>query len=486
MQLFVIQRILGILLMVFSSTMLPPMLVSVIYNDGALVPFFNAFAVTLITGIVCWLPVKSYHRELRLRDGFLVVVLFWGVLGLFGSLPLALSEQLQMSVMDAIFESISGLTTTGATVLTGIDQLPKAILFYRQQLQWLGGMGIIVLAVAIMPMLGIGGMQLYRAETPGPVKDNKLTPRITETAKALWFIYLNLTIACALAYWLAGMDLFDAIAHSFSTVAIGGYSTHDASMGYFIDKPQIEIVAIFFMFFSGINFTLHFTAWRHRSIAGYFLDAEFKAYVSILLIVGIVSTAYLFYQGVFDSARQTLITGLFQTVSIGTTTGFTTHQYHLWPGFLPVLLLFTSFIGACAGSTGGGMKVIRLVMLLKQGRREIMRLIHPNAVIPIKLGNKPVSNQILDAVWGFFAAYVALFSLMLLLLLFDGLDQVTAFSAVAACMNNLGPGLGDVGANYAGLSDFAKGVLSFAMLLGRLEIFSLLVLLTPAFWRRYT
>ena len=486
MQLFVIQRILGILLMVFSSTMLPPILVSFIYNDGAMMPFFDAFAVTLITGIVCWLPVKSYHRELRLRDGFLIVVLFWTVLGLFGSLPLILSEQLQMTVMDAIFESISGLTTTGATVLTGIDQLPKAFLFYRQQLQWLGGMGIIVLAVAIMPMLGIGGMQLYRAETPGPVKDNKLTPRITETAKALWFIYLTLTIACALAYWLAGMELFDAIAHSFSTVAIGGYSTHDASMGYFIDKPQIEIVAIFFMFLSGINFTLHFTAWRHRSIAGYFLDAEFKAYTTILLIVGIVSTAYLFYQGVFETAKQTLITGLFQTVSIGTTTGFTTHQYHLWPGFLPVLLLFTSFIGACAGSTGGGMKVIRLVMLLKQGRREIMRLIHPNAVIPIKLGNKPVSSSILDAVWGFFAAYVALFSLMLLLLLFDGLDQVTAFSAVAACMNNLGPGLGDVGANYAGISDFAKGVLSFAMLLGRLEIFSLLVLLTPAFWRRYT
>ncbi len=486
MQLFVIQRILGILLMIFSATMLPPILVSMIYNDGALVPFFHAFIYTLITGLVCWLPVKSFHRELRLRDGFLIVVMFWTVLGLFGSLPLILSEQLQMSTMDAIFESISGLTTTGATVLTGIDHLPKAIQFYRQQLQWLGGMGIIVLAVAIMPMLGIGGMQLYRAETPGPVKDSKLTPRITETAKALWVIYLNLTIACALAYWIAGMNLFDAIAHSFSTVAIGGYSTHDASMGYFIDKPLIEIVAIIFMFISGINFTLHFTAWRHRSISGYFQDTEFKAYAMILLIVEIVSTAYLFYQGVFDSAMQTIITGLFQTVSIGTTTGFTTHQYHLWPGFLPVLLLFSSFIGACAGSTGGGMKVIRLVMLLKQGRREIMRLIHPNAVIPIKLGNKPVSNRILDSVWGFFAAYVALFSLMLLALLYDGLDQVTAFSAVAACMNNLGPGLGEVGANYANISDFAKGVLTFAMVLGRLEIFSLLVLLTPAFWRRYT
>ncbi len=483
MQLFVIQRILGILLMVFSSAMLPPMLVSVLYADGAFVPFFHAFAVTLITGMVLWLPAKNYRKELRLRDGFLVVVLFWTVLSLFGALPLYLSEQLNMSAMDAFFESISGLTTTGATVMTGIDQLPKAILFYRQQLQWLGGMGIIVLAVAIMPMLGIGGMQLYRAETPGPVKDSKLTPRITETAKALWYLYLSLTVTCALAYWAAGMDLFDAISHSFSTVAIGGYSTHDASMGFFIDMPMVEVVAIIFMFLSAINFSLHFTAWRRRSILGYLLDTEFKAYVTILVIVAIISTSYLYVQGQFETTGQTIISSLFQTVSIGTTTGFTTHEYHLWPGFLPVLLLFTSFIGGCAGSTGGGMKVIRFVLLLKQGRREVMRVIHPNAVIPIKVGGKPVSNKILDAVWGFFAAYVGIFSITMLLLMFDGLDQVTAFSAVAACMNNLGPGLGDVGSNYTAISDTAKGILSFSMLMGRLEIFTLLVLLTPAFWR---
>ena len=483
MQFFVIQRILGILLMVFSTAMLPPVLVSLIYDDGALLPFLTAFAVTLVTGVICWLPVRGRRQELRLRDGFIIVILFWTVLGLFGALPLALAERPHLSLMDAIFESISGLTTTGATVLSGIDTLPRAILYYRQQLQWLGGMGIIVLAVAIMPMLGIGGMQLYRAETPGPVKDTKLTPRITETAKALWYIYLSLTLVCAGAYWLAGMNLFDAIAHSFSTIAIGGFSTHDASMGYFLDKPLIELVAIVFMFLSGINFSLHFTTWRHRSIAGYFLDTEFRAYLTILVIVAIITSTYLYYQGVFDDTGQTLITSVFQTVSIGTTTGFTTHQYHLWPGFLPVLLLFSSFIGGCAGSTAGGMKVIRFVLLLKQGRREVMRIIHPNAVIPIKLGDKPVSNRILDAVWGFFAAYVALFSIMMLLLMLEGLDQVTAFSAVAACMNNLGPGLGEVGANYAGISDNAKAVLSFAMLLGRLEIFTLLVLLTPAFWR---
>jgi trk system potassium uptake protein TrkH len=483
MQLLIIQRILGILLMVFSTAMLPPILVSLIYADGDLLPFIYAFAVTLITGCVLWLPVRTRRKDLRLRDGFIIVILFWTVLGLFGALPLALAKQPSLSVMDAVFESVSGLTTTGATVLTDIDTLPKAILFYRQQLQWLGGMGIIVLAVAIMPMLGIGGMQLYRAETPGPVKDTKLTPRITETAKALWYIYLSLTLACAAAYWLSGMNLFDAISHSFSTIAIGGFSTHDTSMGYFIDKPLVELVAIFFMFLSGINFSLHFTAWRRRTIAGYFFDTEFKAYVTILFVVATITSVYLYYKGVFDNTGQTLITSVFQTVSIGTTTGFTTHQYHLWPGFLPVLLLFTSFIGGCAGSTAGGMKVIRFVMLLKQGRREVARIIHPNAVIPIKLGDKPVPNRILDAVWGFFAAYVALFSIMLLLLMLDGLDQITAFSAVAACMNNLGPGLAEVGFNYSALSNSAKSILSFAMLLGRLEIFTLLVLFTPAFWR---
>jgi trk system potassium uptake protein TrkH len=345
-------------------------------------------------------------------------------------------------------------------------------------------MGIIVLAVAIMPMLGIGGMQLYRAETPGPMKDSKLTPRITETAKALWYIYLTLTVVCAAAYWLAGMDLFDAISHSFSTVAIGGFSTHDLSMGYYNGLPLVEVVAIVFMLIAGVNFALHFVAWRSRSIRGYLHDAEFKTYFTILLLVSIVSTVYLGYQGVFDNARNTVLNGIFQAVSIGTTTGFTTHQYHLWPGFLPVLLLFTSFVGACAGSTGGGMKVIRFLLLIKQGIREIMRVIHPNAVIPIKIGKKPISNNVIDAVWGFFAVYVATFVVMMLLLMMDGLDQITAFSAVAACMNNLGPGLGQVGAHYADISDFSKSVLCVAMLLGRLEIFTLLVLLTPAFWRK--
>ncbi len=484
MQFFAIQRIIGLLLVIFSITQLPPVIVSLIYNDGALNAFLVTFFVTIATGAALWLPVYKSRKELRLRDGFIVVVAFWTVLGLFGSLPLILSEHVTISITDSIFESISGLTTTGATVITNIESLPKSILYYRQQLQWLGGMGIVVLAVAIMPMLGIGGMQLYRAETPGPMKDSKLTPRLTETAKALWYIYLTLTILCALGYWAAGMTVFDAIAHSFSTVSIGGFSTHDNSMAYFIDKPLIEVTAIIFMFISGINFALHFTSWRSRSIKAYLMDAEFKTYLSLMLIAIVIATSYLFYTNHFPTTNQTILNSVFQVVSIGTTTGFTTQEYHLWPGFLPIMLLFLSFVGGCAGSTGGGMKVIRFLLLFKQGKREIMRVIHPNAILTIKIGGKPLQTRVIESVWGFFSVYVAVFSIMLLALMALGLDQVTAFSAVAACLNNLGPGLNEVALNYASLDDSVKWILCFAMLLGRLEIFTLLVLLTPAFWRR--
>jgi trk system potassium uptake protein TrkH len=345
-------------------------------------------------------------------------------------------------------------------------------------------MGIIVLAVAILPMLGIGGMQLYRAETPGPMKDSKLTPRITETAKALWYIYLGLTIMCALAYWLAGMELFDAITHSFSTVAIGGFSTHDASMGYFNDNYLIGSVGIVFMLLSGVNFALHFIAWRGRKISPYLHDEEFRTYIKVLLSVGVITSVYLYFSHEFNSSADALFHGLFQTVSIATTTGFTTSPYHEWPGFLPVLLLFSSFIGGCAGSTGGGMKVIRFLLLLKQGMREISKLIHPSAIIPIKIGGKPMPDRVIASVWGFFATYVAFFGIMLLILMFTGLDQVSAFSAVAASLNNMGPGHGVVGYHYADITPLAKWVLCFAMLLGRLEIFTLLVIMMPAYWRK--
>jgi trk system potassium uptake protein len=382
-----------------------------------------------------------------------------------------------------MFESFSGLTTTGATVITRIDELPLSILYYRQQLQWLGGMGIIVLAVAVLPMLGIGGMQLYRAETPGPIKDNKLTPRIAETAKSLWYIYLGLTVACAFAYWLAGMSLFDAVGHAYSTVAIGGFSTHDASIGHF-NSPLIDMIAVFFMFLAAANFALHFIAFRHRSVMGYWRDAEFRFYVMLLTIVITLTVLGLYLTETYERWQDALVLGLFQAVSIGTTAGFTTAEFYNWPGFIAILLLFSSFVGGCGGSTGGGIKVIRFLLLVKQGMREITRLVHPSATIPVRLGDRTVDSRVVEAVWGFFALYVASFIVMYLALAATGLDLMTAFSAVAACINNLGPGLGDVGAHYADMHDLGKWILCFAMLLGRLEIFTLLVLLTPAFWRR--
>jgi len=468
--------------MIISISMFPPVLVSLWYDDGATTPFIIAFFTTLIAGLIMWWPVKGFQKEMRTRDGFIIVAMFWLVLGLSGSLPLMLSAAPHLTMTDAIFESISGLTTTGATVITGLDELPRSILYYRHQLQWLGGMGIIVLAVAVLPMLGIGGMQLYRAETPGPMKDNKLTPRIAETAKALWYIYLGLTMACASAYWAAGMSAFDAICHSFSTVAIGGFSTHDESIGYF-NSALIESVAIVFMLLAGVNFSLHFLSWRNFSISPYFADAEFKAYFKVLSIVGLISMMYLYITGTFE-AGGAIHNGLFQAVSIGTTTGFTTAEYHNWPGFLPALLLLTSFIGGCAGSTGGGMKVIRVLLLVRQGMREVIRLIHPNALVPVKIGGNVLEERVVDAVWGFFSLYVGSFIVMALLLAASGLDLITAFSAVAACMNNLGPGLGDVGSHYGDINDPAKWILCFAMILGRLEIFTVLVLLTPAFWKK--
>ena len=482
MQLFAAQRILGLLLILFSLTMLPPLVLSLWFGDGTTAAFGSSFGLILATGAVLWWPTRKVKRELRLRDGFVIVVSFWVGLTLSGSVPFLLLDDVQMSVADAVFESASGLTTTGATVIVGLDNLPPAILFYRQLLQWLGGMGIIVLAVAILPMLGIGGMQLYRAETPGPMKDNKLTPRITETAKALWYIYLSFTVVCALGYWAAGMSVFDAICHSFSTVSIGGFSTHDASMGYF-DNRLIEVVAVVFMALAGMNFALHFSAWRMKALNPYKADAELQVYLGLLIVVALVASAYLYASAEFDSFLDALAHGVFQAVSISTTTGFTTSNYHAWPSFLPVLLLFASFVGGCAGSTGGGLKVIRVLLLFKQWLREIVRLIHPNAQVPIKVGDTVMPPRVLEAVWGFFGAYVAAFSLMLLGLMATGLDQVTAFSAVAACINNLGPGLGDVGAHYGDISSTAKLILCLAMLLGRLEIFTLLVVVSPIFWR---
>ena len=469
--------------MIFSTTLVPPVLVSLGYADGAHMAFVTAFGMILLSGLAIWLPARNTKRDMRMRDGFIVVVLFWFVLSGIGSLPFMLAENPHLSFIDSLFESISGLTTTGATVITELEKLPRSILYYRQQLQWLGGMGIVVLAVAVLPLLGIGGMQLYRAEAPGPVKDSKLTPRIAETAKALWYIYLGMTVACASAYWLAGMNLFDAIGHAFSTVSIGGFSTHDASIGYY-QSTLIEMIAVFFMLLAGVNFALHFGAIRGRSVKGYLQDSEFKFYVSLLLVVTAVVTVFLYSSQTIDNWWDAFTSALFQSVSIGTTTGFTTAEYYNWPGFVAILLLFTSFVGGCAGSTGGGIKVIRFLLLIKQGMREITRLIHPNAQIPIRVGGRTVPWRVVEAIWGFFALYVASFVVMYLALAMTGLDLMTAYSAVAASINNLGPGLAGVGAHYAEINDAAKLILCFAMLLGRLEVFTLIVILSPAFWAK--
>lgn len=477
----VIFKILGALLMLFSSATLPPLLFAVIAGDETVSGFLAALAITFFSGLFLWLPTRRASHELRIRDGFLVTSLFWTVLGLFGALPFALTPSLDLSPTEAAFESISGLTTTGATVIVGLDSLPQSILLYRQLLQWLGGIGIIVVAVAVLPMLGIGGMQLYKAETPGPSKDTKLTPRITETAKALTSVYVGLTIACAAAYYAVGMSGFDAIAHAFSTVAIGGFSTHDASMGFF-ENESVLVVCSVFMTISAINFGLHFLAWRRRSIRVYGKDSESKFFISVLAICILITCTYLIFTNTLRPG-DSLIHGVFQAISITTTTGFATQDFAAWPSFLPVMLLMFSFMGGCVGSTGGGMKAMRLMLIYKQGARELKQLVHPNAVIPLKVGRNRVEASVVSAVWSFFAVYTTSFIIIMLLLMATGLDFTTAFSAVAASINNLGPGLGEVAANYGSISEVAKALLCFAMLLGRLEVFTLLVLFTPMFWR---
>ncbi|MEZ5504948.1 MAG: TrkH family potassium uptake protein [Gammaproteobacteria bacterium] len=478
----VILRILGILLMLYSATLLVPALVALLYSEAELGRFLYSFLMTLVSGLLCWLPVQNRRQELRVRDGFVLVLLFWTVLSAYGALPYLLTDQQPLSITDAVFESVSGLTTTGATILTQLDILPKSLLYYRQQQQWLGGMGIIVLAVAILPMLGVGGMQLYRAEAPGPVKDSKLTPRVTETARALWLIYVNLTALCALAYWLGGMSLFDAICHAYSTLSIGGFSTHTANFAYF-DSAKLEAVAIIFMLLGGMNFSLHFLAWRRRSLNVYRQDGEVRFYFLVIGAMVALSVTGLWVSMQYDTAWLGLRHGLFEAVSVVTTTGYSVTSFSTWHPMLAMALIMASFVGACAGSTGGGIKMVRANLMIRQGLREMRRLMHPNAMILVKFSGKAVPDRVVEAVWGFFGIYLLTFCALFIALLLTGLDFLTGFSAVAACLNNLGPGLGDVASHYADLNSTAKWILCCAMLLGRLEIFTLLVLFTPMFWR---
>ena len=482
MQRQVIQRILGLLLAAFSITMLVPVVFSFIYEGESVLPFIASTLITFAAAVALWYPVRDFRDDLRLREGFLIVVLFWTVLGIFGALPFLFSPALSLGLTDSVFESISGLTTTGATVIPNLDTLPKSILFYAQSLQWLGGMESSCWrwhpATA-----GRRGMQLYRAETPGPVKDNRLTPRIKETAKALWYIYLSLTVACAFSFCCRPqMSVFDAIAHSFSTVAIAG-------------SPPTMRASLFRQWGDrGINHPVHYIGRAPTSACTSSPGSRpalplpagcgVSHHMVVLVAVTVIALITLRISEVYPGLGETFGKAVFHAVSIGTTTGFTTSQFHLWPGFLPWLLVLASFIGGCAGSTGGGIKVIRVLLLVKQGLRELLRLVHPSAKIAVKIGEKAVDSRVIEAVWGFFSAYIAVFVFMLLLLMATGLDEVTAFSAVTATLNNLGPGLGDVALNYTGINGFSKWVLCLGMLLGRLEIFTLLVVLTPAFWRR--
>ncbi|MFL2697892.1 MAG: TrkH family potassium uptake protein [Gammaproteobacteria bacterium] len=469
--------------MIFSASLVLPASIAYFYSENSILNvFLGCSLVIFLIGISLFIISSDKKEELRTKDGFLITVLFWGVLTIFGSFPIYFSEFKDISYIDSLFESVSGITTTGATILVGIDEMPRSLLFYRQLIQWLGGMGIIVLAVAVLPLLGVGGMQLYKAEIPGPLKEAKLKPRITETAKTLWLIYLTLTIVCALFYRFFGMSTYDAICHAFSTVSIGGFSTHDESFGFF-EQTGIRITCMAFMVIAGINFALHYISWHKKRLLHYFYDSEVKTYLFLLLGLFFITTLTLYIYFPSNTSLWAIEEGAFQVISITTTTGFLTANYAIWPLFVPIMLLTASFIGACAGSTGGGIKVIRGLVLLKHGGSEITKLIHPNAVVSIKLGKKVVDNRVVESIWGFLSIYVLVFLLILFLLLSQGNDFLTSFSAVGATLNNMGPGLGSVAENYKGLSDISKLGLCFAMILGRLEIFTLLVLLTPSFWR---
>jgi trk system potassium uptake protein TrkH len=477
-------HVLGSMLMMFSITYVVPIATSVIYRDGQLLDFVVAAIVCLAAGSLVWLSTRRHKRELRSRDGFLLVTLAWILMSAIATVPLLIAIP-NLSFTDAFFETMSGLSTTGATVLVGLDQLPPSINLWRAALHWYGGMGIIVLVVAILPLLGVGGMQLYKAETPGPVKNEKLTPRITETAKALWFIYVLVTLACIGALRLAGMNWFDAVFHAFSTLALGGFSSYDASIGHF-DSPIIELVLMTFMVISAMNFSRHLVAWQQKSLRTYRNDREARAMLVLLATGILVVTVFMWQMRVYPEFTLALRNVSFNLVSVATTCGFATQDYGAWPIFGPLVMIMLSCYTCNTGSTGGGIKMFRTLVLFRQAGRELMMLVHPQAVRPVLIGDHVVQNQIVFAVLAFVVLYFGIVVVLVFALLASGLDFISAFTAVIACVNNMGPGLGVVGpaSNYQGLTDFQTWVCSLAMLLGRLEIFSVLVLFTPAYWRK--
>jgi trk system potassium uptake protein TrkH len=476
-----VRRILGTLILWYGATLVPPMLVSAVYGDGQLPVFFMASALIGAIGLAFWFPARHHREELSLKQGFLVVAAFWLTLGPIAATPFLFAAQPELSFTGAVFEAVSGLTTTCATVITGLDALPPSILFYRQQICWVGGLGIVVLAVAVLPMLGVGGMQLYKAESPGQSKD-KLTPRITETAKALWLVYVGLTVVCALAYWIAGMTFFDAVGHSFTTIATAGYSTHDASFQYW-DSALIDWVAVVFMLLGGTSFALHFVVWRRLDPRAYFQDVEFTFFLRVVVFLVVLLASFLWARGVYPDLLESLRRAAFNFVSLITTTGYMSAEFHKWPGFAPMLLILVGFMGACAGSTSGGIKSIRFLIIFKQTLVELKRLLHPRAEAPLVLGNRAVPDRVVQAVIGYFGVYIGTFIVLYLALLTTDLDYISAFTGIASAINNVGPGLGQVFYDMRAVSDVGQWIMVLAMILGRLEIYTLVVILSPDFWK---
>ena len=476
-------QILGRLLLVFSLTYLLPISCALIYADGTFPTFFDSMLACIGVGGLLVVATRRHSAELKARDGFVLVTLAWTLTAAIATVPLMLHQH--MSFTDSFFETMSALTTTGATVMVGLEDLPHAINLWRHELQWLGGMGIIVLAVAILPLLGVGGMQLLRAEVPGPIKNAKLTARISDTAAILWTVYLGITIACILALHLAGMGWFDAICHAFSTLSLGGFSTHDASVGFY-QSPAIEAVLTVFMLLAALNFATHFTVWRERSLRPYWRDAEARGVLGLLGLSSLGLAIYLWSIGVYPDLSTSLRYLTFNLVSAATTTGFASTDYEVWPLAVPLFLIVLSGISSSSGSTGGGIKMIRTLVLARQSGRELSRLLHPTQAAPITVGGMEIPNTVVFAILGFTLLYVLSVVVMTFLLAFAGLDFLTAVTAVIACIDNLGPGLGLVGPseNYAFMTDYQTWVCSFTMLLGRLEIFSVLILFTPQFWRK--
>jgi trk system potassium uptake protein TrkH len=481
MRLLAVQRIIGAVVALSGAIMLPPLLLSWLLDDGIEAAFAETAGIAVVAGVLLWLPVRRVRTELRLRDGFIVTTATWVLVSLTCALPFVLGAP-HLSFTDAYFESASGLTTTGSTVIVGLEKLPRSLLFYRQSLNFLGGMGIVILAIAVLPMLRVGGSQLFRTEATGPIKDTKLTPRIAETARALWLVYVGLNAICALAFWVGGMDLLDAVGHAFATIATGGFSPYDASLGHF-NSPVLETICIVFMFLGGINFALHYVAWHRASASHYFADPELKAFFMIAAALSVLIAVGIYSGGQFPTLAESFRHATFQVVSNLTTTGLTTTGFANWPGFAPTLLILVGFIGGCSGSTSGGLKVTRVVILFRQGGRELLQLVHPRGRFLVKLGRTSVPGLVLAAVTGFCTLYAFSFLVMTLLLTAVGVDQVTAWSAVAACINNMGPALGAAAVHFRDLNDAAVWICSFAMILGRLEVFTVLVLFTPAFWR---